>query len=255
MVFVVDVGNSNIVFGVYYNDELKHIIRTTTERQKTDDEYVILIRNLLLAEGVRIEDIEGCVLSSVVPPLTGILRRALHRLTGKMPLILGPGVRTGLNIKTENPSELGADIVATAVAGMSKYPLPLVIADLGTATKLSAIGKNGEFLGVIIQPGVRISADALSNIASQLPDVALEAPKKVLGTNTVDSMQSGIVFGAASTLDGLLLRIEEEIGSKVTAVMTGGIAKSIHPHCRSNYILDEHLILDGLYQIYVKNMK
>jgi len=197
--------------------------------------------------------VEGAIIASVVPKETGIVRAAVEKLTGKTVLLVGPGVKTGLNIVTDNPAQVGADMIVSAVAGLKYYGAPLVIVDMGTATTFSVIDRSSRFIGTVIMPGVRTSLDALASSTAQLPGISVEAPRKVVGRNTVDSMKSGVVFGEAACIDGILDRIEEETGFDVTAVATGGAAESIIGHCRRTVLYDRELTLKGLYIIYRRN--
>jgi len=255
MILAIDVGNSNIVLGGIDKDKIHFISRIATDRQKTENEYAVIMRSIFHMNGVSSDDFEGSIISLVVPSLLPTLHNAVKSLIGKNPLFVEPGLKTGLNILIDNPAQLGADLVAGAVAAINKYPKPLVIIDMGTATTFSVVDKNNGFLGGFIYPGVRISHDALIARTSQLPHVPLEAPSKVVCTNTVECMQSGLVFGNAAMIDAMLDRIEEELGCKVTAIATGGLARTIVPHCRRKIICDDNLLLEGLRIIYEKNVK
>ena len=253
MILTIDIGNTNITFGCY-DKKLEFVSRLATDRTRTADQYAAEFRMILRIDGAKIDDISGAVISSVVPELTKSICVAVEKITGIVPLCLGPGIKNGLNIKIDNPAQLGADMVATAVGAMKSYKLPCLIADLGTATKISVLSKNGEFLGCSIAPGVGISLKALTGGTSQLPALGLDTPKNAIGTNTITSMQSGIVYGTADSLDGMFDRLENELGEKIESIIaTGGYAKDIIRHCRHRIIYDENLILDGLFAIYEKN--
>ena len=254
MILALDVGNSNIVFGCVDKEKTYFVSRLSTDRSCTDDEYAIRFKNLLELNGITPEKIKGSIISSVVPQLINILVMAVEKAVGVTPLVVGPGVKTGLNIKIDNPAQLGSDLVVDAVAALDAYPVPPVIIDMGTATTISVVDKNKYYLGGMILPGVKISLDALTSRTSLLQGISLEVPKKVIGSNTIDCMKSGLVYGNASVLDGLIDRIEEELGEKVTAVATGGLSKSIVPYCKREIIVDDNLLLKGLYLIYQKNI-
>ncbi|HHU05507.1 MAG TPA: type III pantothenate kinase [Clostridiales bacterium] len=255
MILAIDVGNSNIVLGGLDKDKIHFISRIATDRQKTENEYAVIMRSIFHMNGVNADDFEGAIMSLVVPPLVTTLQNAVKSVIGKAPLLVEPGLKTGLNILIDNPAQLGADLVAGAVAAINKYPKPLVVIDMGTATTFSVVDKNNGFLGGFIFPGVRISHDALIARTSQLPHVPLEAPSKVICTNTVECMQSGLVYGNAAMIDSMVDRVEDELGSKVTVIATGGLARTIVPHCRREIICDDNLLLEGLRIIYEKNAK
>lgn len=254
MVLVVDIGNTNIVIGAYDGDDLCFISRIMTSREKTSDEYAVLIKDILALYGVSPQNIEGSIISSVVPPVSKAVAPAVKMITGKEPLIVGPGIKTGLSIKIDNPAQLGADLVADAVGAAELYQKPIIIIDMGTATTVSVVGKSGEMLGGAIIPGVRTGLEALSSKAAQLPVISIEAPDKVIGSNTIDCMRSGVVFGAASMLDGIIDRINEELGDKCTVVATGGLSEEIVRHTRRDIIHNPQLLLHGLKTLYRKNV-
>ncbi len=254
MILAVDIGNTNIVFGGMTDDDILFTARIATDRSKTGDEYAVILRNLLALNNIDVADIEGGILSSVVPPLKAPMADAVKRVTGKDCLVVGAGIKTGLNIRIDNPAQLGSDRVADAVAAIAQYPLPLVIFDMGTATTFSVVDKNGMYLGGMIMPGAMIGLDALTARTSQLPQISLsEPPKGVIGTNTVDCMKNGMIFGNAAMLDGIVERIGEELGSAPTVIATGGMSGVITPYCRSIVQHDPHLLLKGLRIIYKKN--
>ena len=200
-----------------------------------------------------IEDITGAIISSVVPALNGTLKKAIRLITGVSALIVGPGIKTGLSIKIDDPSQLGADLVVGAVAAKAKYPCPIIIFDLGTATTGFVIDKNGDFLGGIIAGGVNASLNALASGTALLPQIDLTAPKKVIGTNSIESLKSGAVIGTAAMLDGFIDRFEEELGEKANVVVTGGLGRVISKNCKHEVNYDENLLIDGLKIIYDKN--
>lgn len=254
MILTADIGNTNITLGAFTADDaISWIARLATSRHRTADQYAIELKALIELKGSKGE-FDGAVISSVVPELTEAFSAAVRTITGCEPLIVASGVKNGLKIATDNPKELGADLVAGAVGALTLYPLPCLVMDLGTATKISVIDENGAFLGCTIAPGVGISLDALSNRTSQLPAIALSAPSHVIGTNTIDCIKSGTVLGTASMLDGMAKRIEKELGKEFkTVVATGGLSKEIAECCERKMIYNKDLVLQGLLFIYKKN--
>ena len=255
MILAFDVGNTNIVMGVIDEEKTYFLTRFATDPGKTQVEYAVLVKNILEIRGIDIAKIDGGIISSVVPPLNNILKEVISLLTGHKALIVGPGLKSGLNIAVGDPAELGADLVVGAVAAIAKYEAPMLIMDLGTATTISAIGKKKEFLGVIIFPGVKISFDALVGRTALLSSISYDEPAHVIGTTTTDSMQSGLIYGNAAMLDGLIDRCEEEMGEVKTIIATGGISSRIIPHCKHDIVFDDDLLIDGLRIIYYKNAK
>ena len=253
MILAIDIGNTNIVVGCIDKEKIYFIERLSTVRTKTELEYAIDLKTVLDIYHIRRTDIEGCIISSVVPQITNVAKLAAEKILKKEVLVLGPGVKTGLNIMLDNPGEMGAGRVADAVAALTYYPVPLVIVDMGTATTVSVVDEKKRYLGGMILPGVRVSLDALTSRASQLSGISIEEPKKLIGKNTVDCMKSGILYGNAAAVDGIIDRIEEELGKKVTAIATGGMSGKIIPHCKRKIIQDEDLLLKGLLIIYEKN--
>ena len=255
MILAFDIGNTNIVVGGFEGEETVFLTRISTTLGRTEAEYAVLIKNILELYRVERGSIEGSIISSVVPPLNNILIQVMELITGKSPMVVGPGIKTGLNIASGDPKELGADLVVAAVAALQKYPAPQIILDLGTATTLSAIDRDKVFRGVIICPGVKVSFDALTSRTAQLPRISYDEPRQVIGTTSVDSMQSGLIYGNAAMLDGLIERMEDELGDTCTVIATGGLGSKIIPHCKREIILDENLLLDGLRILYEKNQK
>lgn len=253
MIIAIDIGNTNTVLGCFEGDRILFVERLSTDTTKTVLEYAISVKNVLEMYQINVADTEGAIISSVVPPLTNLFKEAIKKITGCDCMVVGPGIKTGLNILMDNPAQVGSDLIVTAVAGIAQYSLPLIIIDMGTATTMEVVDKNRNFIGGMILPGVRVSLDGLTSRTSQLPRISLEAPKRAIGRNTIDSMKSGIVLGNASCIDGMIDRIEEEIGEKATCVATGGLAGCITPHCRHDIILDDELLLKGLMLIYHKN--
>lgn len=252
MLLTLDIGNSNITIGAFDGEELVFTARMKTDRLRTENQYAIEILDILKLY-IKEFTFKGAIISSVVPELTDIIRKAVLDVTACEPIIIGPGIKTGLNVATHNAGEIGADLIAGAVGATLKYPLPAIVVDLGTATKIYIVSENKEFVGGIIAPGVRISMDALANECSQLPTVSLTAPKKAISLNTTECMKSGIVFGFASLIDGMLKRFKEEYGEVKTIVATGGLSKPIVTNCEHRIILDENLLLNGLQAIFKKN--
>lgn len=253
MLLCVDIGNTNITLGGYREDTLVFTARLASDVQRTADQYAVELYDILRLNGCSAAQVQGAILSSVVPTLTDALCRASQKLFGFAPMVLGPGVKSGLNIKIDNPAQLGADLVAGAIGAMAKFPLPCIIIDLGTATTISVLNAKGEFLGGAIAAGIRLTLEALTKNTAQLPLVGIEAPKSVIGSNTIDCMKSGLILGAAAMLDGLIDRMETELGGSASVVATGGLAREVIPHCRREIQVDENLLLDGLKRIYEKN--
>ena len=253
MLLTVDIGNTNITLGGYDSNILVFTARLATDLRKTSDQYAAEIKDILSLFGQNYTQIEDCIIASVVPPVGESISGAVSKLCHIVPLMLGPGVKTGLNIKIDNPAQLGADLVAGAVGALEEYTMPCVIIDMGTASTISVLDKNGTFLGGAIAAGVRLTLKALTENTSQLTSIPIEAPSSVIGRNTVESMQSGLVYGTAAMLDGMLDKIEEELGETPTFVATGGLSREIIAHCNKNIIYNENLLLDGLRVIYEKN--
>lgn len=252
MLLAVDVGNTNIVLGVIDGEKLVSSGRFSTNIYETEDECAMKIYSFLnLHNNIQID---GAIISSVVPALVTTLKKAIHTVCKVNAIVVGPGIKTGLSIKIDDPAQLGADLVVGAVAAKEKYPQPTIIFDLGTATTGSVLDKDGNFLGGTITTGVKTSINALSAGAALLPQIDITAPKKIIGTNSIESMQSGCVIGTACMLDGLIDKFEQELGEKATVVVTGGLGKSIAKNCSHDMIIDENLLIDGLRIIYNKNI-
>ena len=254
MILAIDAGNTNVVIGGYIEKELKFVFRIRTDRYKTSDEYAALIASIVKMRGYDTNDLEGGVISSVVPNLYAVLSKALKRMGAKNVLTIGPGIKTGLDIRIDMPSQLGSDMVASGAAVLKNYTCPAIVIDLGTATKISCIDKNGAIIGCSIMPGVNISLDALVGKTAQLALVSLEGEVNLIGKNTVDSIKSGSVLGTASMIDGMIDRYREELDENLTAIATGGIAPNIIPYCKSKIITDQNIVLNGLFIIYEKNI-
>lgn len=253
MLLAVDIGNTNITLGLYDEEVLVFTARLATNVSYTADQYAVEIKNILWLHGCRHEDIEDAIISSVVPPVGKAVSNAVSMLCHIVPLELGPGVKTGLNIKIDNPAQLGADLAAAAAGALHEYTMPCIIIDMGTATTISVLDEKGAFLGGAIAAGVNLTLKALAENTSQLPNIRIEAPSKVIGSNTVDCMRSGLIYGTAAMLDGIIDRIEAELGAAATVVATGGLSREIIGHCERNIIYNENLLLDGLRVIYEKN--
>ena len=253
MLLAFDIGNTNITLGVYDEQVLLFTGRLATDNLTTPDQYAINIKDLLELHNCDYNDIEDCIIASVVPTVGATVKEAVSFLCDIVPLEIGPGIKTGLNIKIDNPAQLGADLVAGAVGAINEYTLPCIVIDMGTATTLSVINEKGTYLGGVIAAGVRLTLKALTENTAALPSVPIEPPKNVIGTNTVDSMQSGLVFGTAAMLDGLIEQISARLGTTPTVVATGGLSHKIIPHCRHDIIYNENLLLEGLREIYERN--
>ncbi|MFC5704255.1 type III pantothenate kinase [Cohnella faecalis] len=253
MILVVDVGNTNIVLGLYEGRTLTHHWRLSTNRSSTVDEYGVLIFNLFQIAGVRSSQIEGVILSCVVPPIMNTLEQLSVKYVGKQPLVVGPGIKTGLNIRYENPREVGADRIVNAVAGIEQYGTPLVVVDFGTATTFDYIDATGAYIGGAIVPGIGISAEALYQRAAKLPRIELARPRTVIGRNTVAAMQAGIIFGYAGQVDGIVRRIGKEFGVKPRVIATGGLAELISAESETIEKVDPLLTLEGLRIVYERN--
>ena len=253
MILAVDIGNTNIVLGCIEDDRILFEARMATDLIKTSDQYCAELKSILGLFDAEIARIEGSIVSSVVPPLLNSFKTAIRKLTGKSCLIVGPGIRTGLNIRMDNPSEVGSDLIVAAVAGIAQYGAPLLLVDMGTATTITAVDADGCFVGGCICPGVKISMEALTGRTAQLPGISLDKPQRAIGKNTRDCMRSGIMLGAAAMLDGLLDRMEQELGAPTKVVATGGISKFVLPLCRREILYDGSLMLKGLRLLYRKN--
>ncbi|MDR0288187.1 MAG: type III pantothenate kinase [Clostridiales bacterium] len=255
MVLAVDIGNSSVAVGVYGGGLLRFVFRISSERNRTADEVSALVKSMFDLHGERISSVEGTVISSVVPILTGTVSSAIQHLTGVDPIIVGPGIKTGVRILIENPAQLGGDLLAECVAALSRYKAPLAVIDMGTATVFTVIDRNSAIIGGAIAPGVKISMEALCKNTSLLQEISLEQPKKVIAGNTQECMKSGLIYGNAGMLDGMLERFERELGGELFAVATGGFAEKICSYTKRRIVYDGNLLLDGLYIIYQKNLQ
>lgn len=253
MIITIDIGNTNIVLGGFDDEKLRFISRISTNVKKTDAEYATKLKSILSLYGVEESEVSGAAISSVVPILTQTMANAIKIVFNVKAVIVGPGIKTGINLLADNPAQVGADLICACVAAAKLYTPPVLIIDMGTATKFMLVDESKSFTGVSIMPGVEISLKALTGGAAQLPQISLVPPKKLLGTNTIDCMRSGIIYGNAAMLDGMIDRIGDEVKSELTIVATGGLSRSIIPYCRRDVILDDDLILKGLLIIYNKN--
>lgn len=255
MILAIDVGNSHVVLGSIENGKILNVVRIKTDPKDTWAEYAIKIDQLFDIFDFDQSRLEGAVIASVVPPVTTAIIEAVRKVTGLESLVVGPGIKTGLNLRIDDPSTLGADLVVGGVAAIRYYGTPCIVLDMGTATTITVIDSSKCFLGGAIVPGVDLSYSALASGTSLLPAISITAPDKVISTNTVDCMRSGAVFGTASMIDGMIDRMEAELGEPCTVVATGGLAAYIVPCCRHKVLLDDELLLKGLWTLWEKNAK
>lgn len=253
MLLAIDIGNTNIALGGFDNDEQAFVARISTDVSKTSDEYAVLLLNTLSMYDIKKETITGAVISSVVPALNTVVKDAIRLIYGVEALVVGPGIKTGINIQCDTPSSVGSDLICACVAAHYIYGSPSLIIDMGTATKIMLTDKNGAFCGVSIIPGVVMGMRALSESTAQLPQVSLETPRSVVGKNTIDSMRSGVIFGNACLIDGMIDRFNDAFGEELPVYATGGLARVIISQCRHDITLDENMVLKGLKRIYDKN--
>lgn len=255
MLLAIDIGNTNILIGGIRDDKIIFKARIATDRTRTSDQYGVEIKNMIEALGAEISDISDCIISSVVPPVFNSVRTGVIKIIGKQPMVVGPGLKTGLNIHVDVPSQVGSDRIVIAVAALAEYKAPLILIDMGTATTIEVVEPENRYLGGVIFPGVKVSLDALTSRAAQLPGISLDQPRQVIGKNTVDCMRSGTMYGNAAMIDGLVDRIEEELGHQSTLIATGGLAQFITPLCKRQIIVEKDLLLKGLNLIYKKNKR
>ncbi len=253
MILAIDIGNTNIVIGCLTEDNIIFKERLYTNQTATVLEYAVSLKNVLEMYEIKKGDINGAIISSVVPNITKVVSNAVEKIAQTKPIIVGPGIKTGLSIKIDNPAQLGSDLVVGAVAAIAEYETPMVVFDMGTATTVCVIDEEKNYLGGMIMPGVMVSLNSLVGTTSQLPKISVEPPKKLIGSNTIDAMKSGILYSTAGGMDGIIKRIEAELGKSVTVVATGGLAKLITPYCEHEITLDDELLLKGLRIIYNKN--
>ncbi len=253
MILLIDIGNTNIVTGCVENREILFCERLSTVRKATTLEYAAIFKTAFDMYDIDIKKIDGAVISSVVPAVTGVVSEAVKKLCNIDAMIVGPGIKTGISIVIDNPAQLGSDLITGAVASVAQYSVPQIVIDMGTATTISVINKDKQYIGGAIMPGIAVSHDALVTRTSQLPQIALEKPKKVIGSNTIDCIKSGILYGNAGAIDGIIDRFNETLGEACTVIATGGLAKTVVPLCKHDIIVDDDLLLKGLMIIYEKN--
>ena len=255
MILAIDIGNTNIVLGCMEEGKCIFVERLSTVRTKTELEYEIDIKNVLDIYHIKRSELKGGIISSVVPQITTVVKLAVEKILGGEVLVVGAGIKTGLNIRIDNPAQLGSDLVVDSVAAIAEYPAPMLVFDMGTANTVCVIDKNKNYIGGMIYPGIGVSLDSLTANASQLGGIGIEAPGHIIGKNTVECMKSGVIYSSAAAIDGIIDRLVEEMNGDVTVIATGGLAKKIVPFCRRKIILDDNLLLKGLEIIYRKNRK
>lgn len=255
MLLAIDTGNTHTILGcINDRNEVIRTVQISTDINETAYEYAVEIKDIMELAGIDPKGFEGAIISSVVPQVNVVLAKAVNLITGLTPVIVGAGVKTGLNIRLDDPGTIAGDLVATAVAAKEEYPLPAIIVDMGTATTITVVDAKGDYIGGCIMPGTGISLDALIKETSLLPSIDYSAPKKVISTNTVDAMKSGIIYGSAGALDGVIDRYIEALGGKAGCILaTGGMGRLIAPYCRNEIIVDNRLLLKGLGHIYRTN--
>jgi type III pantothenate kinase len=253
MILAIDMGNTNIVIGGIDEQKTYFEERITTVHSRTSTEYALLIKDILELHSIDKSQIEGGIVSSVVPPLNAPIQSAIKKIFGRRPLMVGAGMKTGLNIIMDNPKTVGSDQIVDAIAALQEYPCPIIVIDMGTATTMSVIDKSGNYTGGVILPGLKVSLDSLSSKAAQLPYISLDIPGRVIGKNTIDCMRSGILYGNAAQMDGIIDRMEEELGETASVVATGGLSRFVTPLCRHKIHYDQALLLKGLLVLYRKN--
>ena len=256
MLLAIDIGNTNIVIGCIRDGEILFEARIATDHLKTSDQYAVDIRNILKLFEVDLHKVQDSIISSVVPPVFNSVCTAIIKLTQRQPIVVGPGIKTGLDIRMDNPAQVGSDLIVDAVAAFHDYPTPLIVIDMGTATTMSLVGRGNVYLGGPIIPGLRVSLDALSSSAAQLFGISLEKPQRVIGKNTIECMRSGIMYGHAAMIDGMIDRMQEELGEPIASVIaTGGTSQFVVPLCRHKIIYDKDLLLKGLAILYENELQ
>lgn len=256
MILAIDIGNTHITFGCLDNEnQANPVLRIPTDLKETEYGYAVKIKEILELSGVDEHKFDGAIVSSVVPNVTEMIRRAIELITGITPLIVGPGIKTGIRIGLDDPGTLAADLIATAVAAQAEYPLPCVIIDMGTATTMTVVDQDGVYIGGAILPGIGISLNALTKGTSLLPSVDIKPPKRAIARETGDSMKSGLIYGNAGSIDGILDEFEKEIGPFGSVVSTGGLASVVCPYCRHEILHDPKLLLKGLGILWKRNQK
>ncbi len=255
MLLTIDMGNTNIVLGCIEGERVLFTERMETNLHRTELEYAIAFRTVLELYGILPESLDGVIISSVVPPLVPVLRQALGKLTDAHVLVVSTEIDTGIRLRMDNPAAVGSDLIVDAVAAVALYGAPIIVIDMGTATTLSVVDRQGDYVGTIILPGARISLDSLTARTAQLPKIELTVPEKVVGKNTADCMRSGVLYGAAAALDGMIDRIWEELGYETKVAATGGLSHVVVPHCSHEIMLNDELLLQGLRMIYERNRR
>ena len=253
MLLAIDIGNTHIVLGCIRDDKILYQARIATDRLRTSDQYGVEIKSMLEANGFRTDEVKDCIISSVVPPVFNAVRSGVYKVIGKSPMVIGHGLKTGLDIRLDHPSQVGSDRIVIAVSALAKRKAPLILIDMGTATTVEVIEPKNKYLGGVIIPGARLSLDALTGKAAQLPGINMDRPGKIIAKNTVDAMRSGIMYGTAAMIDGVIDRMQEELGHPSAIVATGGVAPYIIPLCRHKIALERNLLLRGLNEIYKMN--
>ncbi len=253
MILAVDIGNSSIVLGCFSSNKTEFRERISTEIAETAVEYAVRIKSVFELYNIPVRAVAGAIIASVVPQLTPVLKRAVEKLFGVNAMVVGPGLKTGLNILIDDPAQLGSDLLVCSVAALSDHAAPLIVVDMGTATSFCVINAKKQYIGGMIMPGVRTSLDSLVNNASLLLQISLDAPKKVVGRNTVDCMKNGIIYGNAAMIDGVIDRIEADQNENFTVIATGSNAHAVIPYCKREIDIDDDLMLKGLKIIYEKN--
>lgn len=253
MLLAVDIGNTNVVLGLYEDETLAHTFRAATVHARTEDEYGVLLLQLLGLHGLEPKIVDAAIIASVVPPLTDVMADAIRRAFAREPVLVGPGLKTGIPVLYENPREVGADRIVNAVAAYERVHGAVIVVDFGTATTFDCISPKGEYLGGVIVPGLRVSLDALLEHAAKLSRIELAAPPRVLGRNTTHALQSGLIFGHAAMVDGMIERLEAELGYQSTVIATGGLGKLVGKHTRRIETVDVNLTLDGLRILHARN--
>lgn len=253
MILAIDIGNTKIIIGCMDDENIYFVERLSSNIPKTDFEYAVQFKNIFEIYDINVDNFEGIIISSVVPPLIDSVKKAIKKIINKPIKIVGPGIKTGLNILMDNPAQIGSDLVVNAVAALEEYSPPLIVINMGTATTFTVIDKDKNYIGGMIMPGVETSLNSLVKNTSQLQRISIKAPKKLIGKNTIDSMKSGIIIGHAASIDGLIERIEDELGEETVRIATGSIAPNIIPHCRKEIKVDDVLLLKGLKIIFDMN--
>jgi type III pantothenate kinase len=253
MLLAVDIGNTNTVFGLYRGKELAHTFRVSSDRARTEDEFAVLLRDLLNVRGVAPTAINASIMCSVVPPLTHVLAQAVRAAVARDPLIVGPGLKTGMPVLYENPHEVGADRIVDAIAAYERLQGGAIVVDFGTATTFNCVSPKGEYLGGVIVPGVQVALDGLLARAAKLKPIEISEPPRVLGRNTTHALQSGVVHGNAAMVDGMIERLEDDLGFPCQVIATGGLASLVAPHAKKIQQIDPNLTLDGLRIVHERN--